>query len=323
MSMYQMVGPTSRLVLAVRVTLPFTGTDVALAVRPVRQVPSLPQPPLTTGVLVAVGGMGVLLGVLVCVPVAVLVAVLLGVLVTVLVGGTGVLVAVGGTGVFVPVAVSDGVLVGVPVGVLVELLVGIPVGVLVGGTSVFVGVLVDVLVGGTGVLVGVLPLVQLTPTVLELGPPPASALGLVLSQAVYWCVAALLELTVATQLLPLPQAWRTLPASLTMSMYQTVGPTSWLVWAVRVTLLFTGTAGALALRLVMQVPSLPQPPLTTGVLVAVAGIGVFVGVPGVLVGSTGVLVGVGPPAVPTMPRTQFHQSTLPHPVAWSQPAWAL
>jgi hypothetical protein len=53
MSRYHTVGPTSLLVVAVRVTLVFTATEVALALRPVRQVPSLAQ--ALPGVLVAVG----------------------------------------------------------------------------------------------------------------------------------------------------------------------------------------------------------------------------------------------------------------------------
>jgi hypothetical protein len=117
----------------------------------------------TTGVLV--GGVGVLVG-----GTGVFVGgtgVLLGALVGVLLGGTGVLLG--------------GVLVAVLLGVLVEVMLGVLVGVLV---EVTLAVLVAVLVGSTGVLVGVFPTTQLTFAVLEFGPPPASALGLVLSQAV-------------------------------------------------------------------------------------------------------------------------------------------
>ena len=182
MSRYQGVGPTSRAALATSVTAAPGAAEVALAASPVRQTPSVEQPPPpAAGVLV--GGSGVLVG-----PLGVLVAgtrVLVGVAVggsRVLVGGTGVLVAV---------------LLGVKVGALagwVGVLVGVAVDVLVGGTGVLVGIAVCVLVGGTGVLVGgtgVLVAVlggadkdQVTATELVLGPPPVMPRLLVLSQAV-------------------------------------------------------------------------------------------------------------------------------------------
>lgn len=102
---------------------------------------------------------------------------------------------------------------------------------------------------------------------------------------------AALALSVTVHLLPLAQLPTTAPVWSTMSMYHTVGPTSVLVVAVRVTLLFTGTEVALALSPVRQVPLLAQAPV--GVLVA-AGRGVLVAVApgcGVLVG-----VAVAPPA---------------------------
>ncbi len=114
-------------------------------------------------------------------------------------------------------------------------------------------------------------------------------------------LVAVPALTVTAQLLPVPQLWITVPVWSTMSMYHTVGPTSVLVVAVRMTLLFTGTEVALALRPVRQVPSLAQALMGVlvavgrGVLVAVApGNGVFVAVGrGVLVATAlGVLVAV-------------------------------
>jgi hypothetical protein len=101
-------------------------------------------------------------------------------------------------------------------------------------------------------------------------------------------LVAELALTVAAQLLPLAQLCTMAPLWSTMSRYHTVGPTSLLVVAVRVTLVFTATEVALALRPVRQVPSLAQ--ALPGVLVAVApGGGVFVAV------GRGVLVAVAPP----------------------------
>ena len=91
MSRYQGVGPMSRAALATSVTAAPGAAAAALALSPVRQTPSVEQPPLppappTTGVAVAASGVlvawtGVLVGVLVA-PAGVLI------------GGTGVLVAV-------------------------------------------------------------------------------------------------------------------------------------------------------------------------------------------------------------------------------------
>ena len=151
MSMYHIVGPTSVFVTAVKLTLVLTGTDVAFAVKPVRQVPSLAQAPEPVGVFVACA-----VGEAVAVRVSVAV---------------DVVVAVGRVAVWVLVACT-----GVLVGVLVR--------VAVAGTVVAVGVLVR----GNAVLVGVeveAPLVQLTLTLLEPGPPPAMLELLVLSHAVY------------------------------------------------------------------------------------------------------------------------------------------
>ena len=57
MSMYHTVGPTLRLAEAVSVTVAPGAAERALAVNPVRQVPSPAQPPPGAGVLV--GGTGV------------------------------------------------------------------------------------------------------------------------------------------------------------------------------------------------------------------------------------------------------------------------
>ena len=108
-----------------------------------------------------------------------------------------------------------------------------------------------------------------------------------LSQEVYWCEAEVADVTVTAQLEPMAQLFTTLLASFTMSMYHTVGPTSWLVVAVSVTPVFTGTDEAVALIPVRHVPSLAQAPDPVGVLV-----GVLVGGFGVLVGATGVFVAV-------------------------------
>jgi hypothetical protein len=97
-----------------------------------------------------------------------------------------------------------------------------------------------------------------------------------------WLVAVV-EVTVAVQLVPELQLCSTLPVSSTMSMYHCVGPTSVLVVAVSVTLVFTGTLVALALKPVRQVPSLAHE--LAGVLVAVGATGVLVAV-----AATGVLV---------------------------------
>jgi hypothetical protein len=111
-------------------------------------------------------------------------------------------------------------------------------------------------------------------------------------------LVAALALTVTAQLVPLAQLCTTVPAWSTMSMYHTVGQTSVLVVAVRVTLVFTGAEVALALRPVRQVPSLAHALVGVlvvvgrGVLVAVApASGVFVAV------GRGVMVAVAAPPV--------------------------
>jgi hypothetical protein len=144
----------------------------------------------------------------------------------------------------------------------------------------------------TGVLVAVALLpVQVTVTVLECGPPPLILTPDVLSHAVYWWLAATLDVTLTGQLVPVGQEPTIVPDSFTMSIYQTVGPTSRLVVAVRVTAELTGADVVLALRPVRQVPSLVQLVPVTGVLVGVAvgGTGVLVRV---AVGGTGVFVRV-------------------------------
>jgi hypothetical protein len=116
-------------------------------------------------------------------------------------------------------------------------------------------------------------------------------------------LAAVLEVTLAVQLVPELQLCSTLPVSSTMSMYHCVGPTSMLVVALSVTFVFTATLVALALKPVRQVPSPAQVLVAvlvavgaTGVLVAVAGTGVLVAVAAtsvlVAVGRIGVLVAV-------------------------------
>ena len=180
MSMYQGVGPTSLAAPAVSVTAVPGAADAALVASPVRQTPSAEQPPLPLappGVLVAgidvlVAGTGVFVA-----WIGVLVGVLLAVAVLVRGGGMFVAVLVEGMAVLVTVLVA-----GTGVLVLVD------VGVLVAGTGVLVRVDVGVLVARVRVLVGVLVAGaledQLTETALVLGPPPARAALLVLSQAV-------------------------------------------------------------------------------------------------------------------------------------------
>ena len=102
-----------------------------------------------------------------------------------------------------------------------------------------------------------------------------------------WAAAAA-EVTCAGQLVPEGQARTTAPDSLTMSMYQGVGPTSRAVVAVSVTAVPGAADAALAASPVRQTPSVEQLPLPlAGVLVE--GTGVYVDV---LVGGTGVLVKV-------------------------------
>jgi hypothetical protein len=169
------------------------------------------------------------------------------------------------------------------------------------------------LLPATGVLVAAgLLAVQVTVAVVECDPPPARPVLDVLSHAVNWWLAAVLEVTLTAQLVPDGQACTTAPDSVTISTYHTVGPTSRLVAAVIVTAVCTGTDAALALMPVRQVPSLAQLVPVTGVLVRVGvggtGVYVLVGVGGtgvyvrVTVGGTGVyvVVGVGDPGVPVL-----------------------
>ncbi len=111
---------------------------------------------------------------------------------------------------------------------------------------------------------------QVTATVFDRGPPPVMLEPDVLSHAVYWCVTAVLEEAVVVQLEPVPQAARTDPLSFTMSIYQTVSPTSTFVEAVSVTLEFTDGDPLLAVRPLRHVPSDAQLLPDMGVLVAVA-----------------------------------------------------
>ena len=96
--------------------------------------------------------------------------------------------------------------------------------------------------------------------------------------------AATAEETCATQLVPEGHARTTAPDSLTMSMYQGVGPTSRAVVAVSPTAVPGAVAAALAVSPVRQTPSVEQLPLPA--------VGVLVGGSGVLVAGAGVLVGV-------------------------------
>ena len=90
----------------------------------------------------------------------------------------------------------------------------------------------------------------------------------VLSQAVYWWLAATDDETFTAQLVPTPHAVRTVPFSFTISTYQMVGPT--LTFVVAVTVTDEPAFGVVlpAERPVRQVPSAAQLVPVTGVVVA-------------------------------------------------------